>query len=218
MSNVQEWQQLANKEELYYRIGCDDIALSDQLLQPLRQKSNGFFRLLKNPLRRKQPKQPVVTEIAQPVDFKKTYLLHTENGVSNYIIADCCHPIPGDDVFGYVDENNHVIVHKLTCEEGMRLKSSFGGRIVTTMWETRNKKFPASLHVEGIDRMGILQEIISIISTTLAIYIRRLDIAADGGVFKCDLDVDVEDVGVVNTLCKKIKSVKGVKSAVRMNN
>ncbi len=211
-------QQLANKEELYYRIGCDDIALSDQLLQPLRQKSNGFFRLLKNPLRRKQPKQPVVTEIAQPVDFKKTYLLHTENGVSNYIIADCCHPIPGDDVFGYVDENNHVIVHKLTCEEGMRLKSSFGGRIVTTMWETRNKKFPASLHVEGIDRMGILQEIISIISTTLAIYIRRLDIAADGGVFKCDLDVDVEDVGVVNTLCKKIKSVKGVKSAVRMNN
>ena len=65
--------------------------------------------------------------------------------------------------------------------------------------------------------MGILQEIISIISTTLAINIRSLDIGADNGVFKSDLTVMVEDADVVNKLCKKLKTVKGVKTAVRVN-
>ncbi len=213
-------QHLSNRDELYFMIGNDDIALSEQLLQPLRpQTKNIFNRLLRNPLKRNRNKEgePEVEKIADPIDMKKTYLLKTENGVSNYRIAPCCHPIPGDDVFGFVDEQNNVVVHKLTCENAMRLKSSFGGRIVTTKWETKNVKFPVSVHVEGIDRMGILQEIISIISTNLAIYIRRLNIAADLGVFRCDLDVDVEDVDVVNKLCKQIKTVDGVKSAVRMD-
>ena len=213
-------QNLDNKDELLYMIGNDDIALSPQLLQPLKPQSKNILnKLLRNPLKRNRSKEPeaVVEKIADPIDMKKTYLLKTENGVSNYRIAPCCHPIPGDDVFGFVDEQNNVIVHKLTCENAMRLKSSFGGRIVTTKWETKHEKFPASVHVEGIDRMGILQEIISIISTNLSIYIRRLNIAADKGVFQCDLDVDVEDVDVVNKLCKQIKTVDGVKSAARMD-
>lgn len=214
-------QNLPNREELYYMIGNDDIALSSQLLQPLRpQTTNLLGKLLRNPLKRsraKKPVEPAVEAITGPIDMKKTYLLKTENGVSNYRIAPCCHPIPGDDVFGFVDDNNNVVVHKLTCDNAMRLKSSFGGRIVTTKWEVKNEKFPASVHVEGIDRMGILQEIISIISTNLSIYIRRLDIAADEGVFSCQLDVDVEDVDVVNKLCKQIKKVDGVKMAVRMD-
>ncbi len=213
-------QHLSNRDELYYMIGNDDIALSPQLLQPLRPQSKNLFnKLLRNPFKDNKSKAPedTVEKIADPVDIKKTYLLKTDNGISNYRIAPCCHPIPGDDVFGFVDDHNNVVVHKLTCENAMRLKSSFGGRILHTKWETKHEKFPASLHVEGIDRMGILQEIISIISTNLVIYIRRLNIFADAGVFQCDLDVDVEDVAVVNKLCKQIKTVDGVKSAVRMD-
>ncbi len=214
-------QNLPNREELYYMIGNDDIALSPQLLQPLRQQPASLLnKLLRNPLKRNRAKkatEPTVKAISEPIDMKKTYLLKTENGMSNYRIAPCCHPIPGDDVFGFVDDHNNVVVHKLTCENAMRLKSSFGGRIVTTKWETKNEKFPVSIHMEGIDRMGILQEIISIISTNLSIYIRRLNIAAADGVFNCELYVDVEDVDVVNRLCKQIKKVDGVKSAVRMD-
>ena len=213
-------QHLSNREELLYMIGNDDIALSPQLLLPLKpQTKNIFNKILRNPFKGNKTKtaEPTVEKIGDPVDMKKTYLLKTEKGVSNYKIAPCCHPIPGDDVFGFVDDHNNVVVHKLTCENAMRLKSSFGGRIVTTKWETKHEKFPAEIHVEGIDRMGILQEIISIISTNLSIYIRRLNIAADAGVFSCDLDVDVEDVDVVNKLCKQIKTVNGVRSAVRMD-
>lgn len=214
-------ERLSNKDELMYLIGNEDIALSPQLLQPLKPSTQNILaKLLLKPFKSSKSKNSnnnVAEKIADPVDMKKTYILKTENGISNYRLASCCHPIPGDDVFGFVDESNHVIVHKLTCENAMRLKSSFGGRIVTTKWETKHEKFPVTVHIEGTDRMGILQEIISIISTNLAIYIRRLNIAANEGVFTCELDVDVEDVDVVAKLCKQIKKVDGVKSAVRMN-
>ena len=151
------------------------------------------------------------------IDKKKTYVLTTENGVSNYMIAPCCHPIPGDDVVGYIDDDRHVVVHKLTCPNAMRLKSSFGGRLLSTKWDNRTEKFLASIHIEGIDRMGILQELIYIISTNMAINIRGLNIAANEGVFSCELTVLVEDTNVVTALCKQVKKVKGVNSAARMN-
>ena len=144
-------------------------------------------------------------------------MLTTENGVSNYMIAPCCHPIPGDDVVGYIDDDRHVVVHKLTCPNAMRLKSSFGGRLLSTKWDNRTEKFLASIHIEGIDRMGILQEIAYLISTTLSINLRRLNIAANDGVFKCELDVLVGDTKVVDNLCKRMRQVQGVKNAVRLN-
>ena len=75
----------------------------------------------------------------------------------------------------------------------------------------------ATIAIEGIDRMGILQEIIYLISTNLAISIRRLDVSADEGVFHCELDVLIEDTEVVTNLCKRLKKVKGVNSASRVS-
>ena len=120
-------------------------------------------------------------------------------------------------MLGYVNDDNEVIVHKLECPVAMKLKSGFGSRIVQTHWDDSNKKFLASVHIEGFDRMGILQEIIYLISTNLAINIRKLNISASDGLFGCELDVLIEDVTVVNKLCKRLKKVKGVNSAVRVS-
>ena len=152
------------------------------------------------------------------VDTKKVYVLQSVEGVSNYTIASCCHPIPGDDVVGYVNERGEVIVHKLDCPTAMRLKSVDGGRLVQTRWDASSARFPATIHVEGIDRLGILQEIIYIISTNMTINMRALNIRADQGVFKCDLNVLIADVNVVTNLCKRLKRVKGVNMATRVNN
>ena len=116
-----------------------------------------------------------------------------------------------------MNQNNIVEVHKLTCPNMMRLKSSFGGRLLQTKWEDHSAKFLASIEVTGIDRMGILQEIAYLISTTLSINLRRLNIAANDGVFKCELDVLVGDTKVVDNLCKRMRQVQGVKNAVRLN-
>lgn len=225
ITKVLSMEHLQHRDDLFFMIGCNEIALSDSMISRLKgkpQASQGglFSKILRNPFAAK-PKAPVeeetITTIDDNIDKKKTYVLTTENGVSNYMIAPCCHPIPGDDVVGFIDDDRHVVVHKLTCPNAMRLKSSFGGRLLSTKWDNRTEKFLASIHIEGIDRMGILQELIYIISTNMAINIRGLNIVANEGVFSCELTVLVEDTNVVTALCKQVKKVKGVNSAARMN-
>ncbi len=214
-------EHVQNKEELYYMIGNNEIALSPQLVKAVKPQSQGLFgKLLHGTFgSNKRDKQPSGEKpaIKDKVDFGKVYVLRTVDGISNYRTESCCNPIPGDDVLGYVNDDNEVIVHKLECPVAMKLKSGFGSRIVQTHWDDSNKKFLASVHIEGFDRMGILQEIIYLISTNLAINIRKLNISASDGLFGCELDVLIEDVTVVNKLCKRLKKVKGVNSAVRVS-
>jgi guanosine-3',5'-bis(diphosphate) 3'-pyrophosphohydrolase len=217
-------EHVQNKEELFYMIGNEEIALSQQILKPLKPSSTGILtKILHNPFSSKSKQtrndDPAneIDKIGEKIDTSKIYLLKTVKGVNNYKIADCCHPIPGDDVVGYVDDDNEVIVHKTECPTAMKLKSSFGGRLVQTKWETKSQTFLASIRIEGIDRMGILQEIIYLISSNLAINIRRLFITANAGLFNCDLDVLILDADVVTKLCKRLGKVKGVNKATRIS-
>ena len=96
------------------------------------------------------------------------------------------------------------------------MKASYGPRIVSTRWAEVQGKFLARVHIEGIDRFGILQELTQLISNHLNIDIRRLNIEAHDEVFDADLSVLIEDAAVVNDLCNKIKQVDGVTKATRV--
>ena len=207
---------LRNANEICYMIGNNELALSEQLLKQARKSSKSLFSKIFR-IGTKQKEEPEVIKFEGKVDPKIVYQLTNVNGVRNYTLADCCHPIPGDDVVGFVNQNNIVEVHKLTCPNMMRLKSSFGGRLLQTHWDDHSTKFLATIEVTGIDRMGILQEIAYLISTSLMINLRRLDIKANDGGFRCEFDVLVSDTNVVNQLCKRMHQVQGVKSATRMN-
>lgn len=229
VSRLMALYHLMTRDDLYFAIGNNTIELTDSVVKSLCKKQNPGLLNRLWPFAGKSNKkdQPAATQeksqdnnaIAEkpPIDTKKVYELRTENGMHNYKIAPCCKPIPGDDVVGYVDDDNNVVVHKMDCEVAMRLKSSFGNRLVATRWEESPliTTFLAELSVEGIDRMGILQELISEISINMSINIRKLDIEATEGVFSCKLVVRVSDVSIVNRLCKQIKKINGVKSAVR---
>lgn len=229
VSRLMALYHLMTRDDLYFAIGNNTIELTDSIVKSLCKKQNPGLLNRLWPFAGKSNKkdQPTATQEKSqdnnataekpPIDTKKVYELRTENGMHNYKIAPCCKPIPGDDVVGYVDDDNNVVVHKMDCEVAMRLKSSFGNRLVATRWEESPliTTFLAELSVEGIDRMGILQELISEISINMSINIRKLDIEATEGVFSCKLVVRVSDVSIVNRLCKQIKKINGVKSAVR---
>lgn len=229
VSRLMALYHLMTRDDLYFAIGNNTIELTDSIVKSLCKKQNPGLLNRLWPFAGKSNKkdQPAATQEKSqdnnataekpPIDTKKVYELRTENGMHNYKIAPCCKPIPGDDVVGYVDDDNNVVVHKMDCEVAMRLKSSFGNRLVATRWEESPlvTTFLAELSVEGIDRMGILQELISEISINMSINIRKLDIEATEGVFSCKLVVRVSDVSIVNRLCKQIKKINGVKSAVR---
>ena len=209
-------QRIANKEELFYMIGNGEIALNEQLVSNKEQGSRiTWWR--RNPFRGKDNPKKTTQEVSTAIDTKAIYQLTTRNGVSNYQIADCCHPIPGDDAVGFLTDDNKVIVHKMDCATLARLKASYGSRLLQTQWEDHSDRFQATIHIEGIDQKGILQSIVNIISTNMSINMKRMNVTSDQGVFKCDLDVLIRDVSVVTNLCKEIKKVKGVNSATRIN-
>ena len=211
---------LSNRDDLFYKIGHEEITLNENIKKIIKGKSiNPFMRYLKlsfgnNGNKSEQPKPLPQQPIA--IDRKQTYILRDENGVKNYKVADCCCPIPGDDVLGYVEDDETVVVHKRECPVAMRLKSSFGPRLVSTQWEASEAlSFPAKIEIQGIDRMGILNEITRVISNELIIDMRGLTIQANEGVFNGTVNIMVHDTRVVESLCSKLRKIKGVQKAAR---
>lgn len=151
------------------------------------------------------------------INFNETYVLHPDAEYPNYKIGGCCTPLPGDDVLGFVDEEENVVVHKLSCPEAMRLKSAFGTRLVTTSWGGTAEKFTAKIVVEGIDRQGILGEMTAVLSGVLGVNIRGMNIEADKEVFHCELTVKIATAADVEKICNKLIEIKGIKIARRLS-
>lgn len=211
---------IRHRDDLFYKIGNDEITPNENIKKIIKGKSqNPFMRYLKlsfgsNNGKNEQPKP--VTPQQLTIDRKQTYILRDENGVKNYKVADCCCPIPGDDVLGYVEDDETVVVHKRECPVAMRLKSSFGPRLVSTQWEaSESLSFPAKIEIQGIDRIGILNEITRVISNELIIDMRGLTIKANEGVFTGTVNIMVHDTRVVESLCNKLRKIKGVQKVAR---
>ena len=209
-------QFVGNKEELYFMIGNDEIKLNEEMITRKEQGAR-FNWWRRNPFKGKEQPKTSTDEPTEAIDTKAVYRLITRDGVSNYQIASCCHPIPGDVAVGFINDENKVIVHKMDCSTLARLKASYGSRLIETQWEDHSDRFQATINIMGIDQMGILQSIVKIISTNMSINMKKMNVTADQGVFNCELVVLVSDASVVTNLCREIKKVKGVNSATRMS-
>lgn len=211
---------LTTADDLYLMLANDEINLSTKQLKDLnKSKSSILSKLLRNPFSsRKSSVSEEEKEVKKPpVDRKKVYVLHPDADEPNYRLDTCCSPIPGDDVLGFVNENEEVVLHKVSCPNAMRLKSSFGSRLVATVWGGVAEKFMARISIDGLDRHGILEEITKLVSQQLGVNIRGLNIAARQEVFHCDLDVQIDTVETVELICRSLKEIKGVKFAKRVS-
>ncbi|MDE6611579.1 MAG: GTP pyrophosphokinase, partial [Muribaculaceae bacterium] len=154
----------------------------------------------------------------QQINTKQIYVLRNTATGPNYRLAGCCSPLPGDDVMGYINDSGTVEIHALDCPQAQVLKAGFGSRIVATEWEKSGEElFLAHLRIEGIDRHGILQELMTLISSHLGIDVRKLDIEASAEVFHADLWVRVSDAEVIEDLCRRTQAINGVTRATRIH-
>ncbi len=212
--------KLGSPVELYYMLGTGEVTLDNYILRESPKTSTGLLKKIFRPrwLRGTQSQTDDEVKVITPreIDLKEVYPLRLTAKERNFVFCPCCNPLPGDDVMGFVNDEGQVEVHELSCERAQMLKASFGPRIVATRWEEMTVELPARVHIEGIDRHGVLQELIAMISTQLNIDLRSLHIDADKEVFKCDLTVRVTDTRSVAELCDKVRSIKGVKTAVRI--
>lgn len=217
----------SKRDDLYYSVEKGDVELPENVRKLFREKDgNSLFKYVKQALRRatkysKSTQEESANETQtkeKPVyDKKKPYILKEEAFERNYVIAECCKPIPGDESLGFINDDGNVVVHKRSCPIAMRLKSSFGERILNTVWSSHQlSSFEATLEVKGIDSLGVLNEITKIISEEFNVYIIRLLIEAKDGVFEGRIKLKVHDVEDIQKLCVRLSKIENIKSVSRI--
>lgn len=133
-----------------------------------------------------------------------------------YTLANCCTPIPGDDVFGFVSTGKGLIIHRTNCPNATRLLSSFGHRIVKTKW-AKNKEisFLTGLRLTGLDDVGVIHKITNLISGELRININAITVEAKEGIFEGNIKLYVHDKDELDNLFMRLKSLPGIQSVNR---
>ena len=135
----------------------------------------------------------------------------------DYSLAKCCRPIYGDPIFGFVTINGGIKIHSKSCPNAPELRKRFGYRIVKARWSGKGaSQYNITLRIVGNDDLGIVNNITSIISKEEKIVMKSINIDSHDGLFSGNLDVLVEDTGKLESLLKKLRTVKGVKSVVRL--
>jgi len=221
--------QVHTKEEFYSKIGAGIISL-DELKRILKQNTpnrfvrywnitfGGLVRINSQNAERLDEEQ----EEEKPViDVKKPFLLEEsvvdDTTTLSYIRAECCRPIPGDDVIGYLDDENNVVIHKKGCPEAIRLSAQHGDRIIDAKWSVHKlMSFLSRIEIRGIDRMGVVSDIAKIVTEHLNVNMRRFNIESHDGIFEGVMDVYVHNRTDLNNLILSLMKVKGVDTINRM--
>ena len=208
-----------NEEELLAAIGSKAILLGEADKNELKEKQTSNWKKyltfsFGNNKEKQEEKEPQEKEKINP---KQVLKLTEESLQKKYIMAECCHPIPGDDVLGYVDENDRIIIHKRQCPVAAKLKSSYGNRILATEWDTHKElSFLVYIYIKGIDSMGLLNEVTQVISRQLNVNIRKLTIETEDGIFEGKIQLWVHDVDDVKTICNNLKKIQNIKQVSRV--
>ena len=144
-------------------------------------------------------------------------ILTDENLGKEYILSNCCHPIPGDEVLGYLDDQGKMRIHKLDCPEANLLKSSYGKRIYSATWNThRVQSFVETIELKGIDKFGVFIQVLKTITTEFHINMRSINVSSDDGIFKGTMEVYVYDRKELEELLKAIKKIEDIKEVRRV--
>lgn len=135
-----------------------------------------------------------------------------------YTLANCCKPIPGDDVFGFVTTGKGLTIHRTNCPNATKLLSNYGHRIVKTKW-AKNKEisFLTGLRIIGMDDVGVVNKITNIISGDLRINISAITIESKEGMFEGTIKLFVHDKEELDELVQRLKSLQGIHSIDRFD-
>ena len=208
--------KMKDRDELLIAIGKGAIVLGAEEKDELLGNKKFSFQSLFS-FNRDKKKEEKEVEKYENIDRKKAINLTDDNLKTGYIIADCCHPIPGDDVLGYYDEDKHIIIHKRSCPNANTLKSSHGDRILAATWETHKQLyFAVPIQIKGIDDMGVLHEITTIIYQQLNANIQKMHIESNDGIFEGTFWINVHDVEEVKNICENLKKIKNIKTIARI--
>ncbi|HLN19807.1 MAG TPA: RelA/SpoT family protein [Bacteroidales bacterium] len=217
MANLLEAYEFENKDDFHSAIGNGRISLDN--LKKIAKKGPAKsvikyweLKLIGSRKEKKNQDQGII-------DKNAPFLLreNVDNSEQSYEIAKCCNPIPGDEVTGYHSPEGTIIIHKPKCPVAIRLMSNEGNRIIAVKWAIHKLvSFLARIHMSGIDRIGLVNDITNIISSELKVNMTNINISVKDSIFEGTIDLYVHHTRDLNNLIMKISGISGIESVKRV--
>jgi len=215
LKNIQSFYKVTSPMELYYQIATGKIKL--QGLKNFDIK-NGVVRL-KRTIQKRVKKYLIPKGAPKKGSSKNNVLVFGDSMEKlDYKLANCCNPIPGDEVFGFITINEGIKVHKTNCSNSVQMMSNYAYRIIKARWIDKSKmEFLTGLKIIGIDEKGMVNTITQVISNELNVNMRSLNFDSHDGVFDGTVMVFVQDISHLSNLISKLLKIKGIKSVERID-
>src|SRR5690554_144742 len=203
--------------DLFYRVGIGSID-NQQLKDFAAQKNSTFLNFFKK-IKRSPLANP---EEIQKDEISKNYdllVFGPDEERLDYKLANCCNPIPGDPVFGFVTINEGIKVHKKDCPNAISMQAHYAYRIMQAKWiDSSQQEFKVTLQITGMDSLGLANEITRVISNNMHVNIQSISLSSQAGIFKGNIVVVVPNNTVLKRLVDNIKKIDGIEKVIRTLN
>ncbi|KIQ17298.1 MULTISPECIES: RelA/SpoT family protein [Flavobacterium] len=208
--------KLKTSLDLFYRVGIGAIE-NQQLKDYAAQKGNTIINFFKNKIKRNKD-TTAAEDIHKPVISSNYDMLvfGTEHDKLDYKLSQCCNPIPGDDVFGFVTINEGIKVHKKDCPNAIGMQSNYAYRIMSAKWiDSSQEEFKAIINITGMDVLGLTNQLTKVISNNMSVNIQSISLSTDAGIFHGQIAVIVKNNTILKKMINAIKKVDGVDKVTR---
>ncbi|MDT8413771.1 MAG: bifunctional (p)ppGpp synthetase/guanosine-3',5'-bis(diphosphate) 3'-pyrophosphohydrolase [Flavobacteriaceae bacterium] len=206
--------KLKTSFDLFYRAGSGSLE-NHQIKDFVSQRSNKFISFFKSKMRKESDE---IDDVKQEVTANYDMLVFGKNEEKlDYKIANCCNPIPGDDVFGFVTVSEGIKVHKKDCPNAIAMQSNYAYRILKAKWEdSSQREFKATLKINGIDNIGLVNEVTKVISNNMHVNMQSVSFESDSGLFNGKVVVVVRNNTILKKLIDNLKKINGIDKVQRI--
>ena len=224
VDQLAKFHDVGRRDEFYQALGEKRVILGEKDIDELKGKKKNdsgggwrkFVPFVKAKKEEEKDEKPELFIVPDKFNRKKPIYINEEN-IHQYLFPSCCHPIPGDDTLGYIDNYNRIEIHKRTCPVANKLKASFGNRILDVKWDMHKKIFfDAAIRLGGIDRRGMVNDVTRVISNQMSVDIRKLTFTTEDGIFDGSIELRVHDCDDVQAIMDGLKEVDDLKEISRI--
>ncbi len=215
LAQLLNYYKMSQANEFYAQVGQGTIRL-DNIREIVYPKRGWMSYVPFIGKKQDTAESPRTKEIVKPKKGPHTIVLTDENLGKEYVLSQCCNPIPGDEVLGYLDEDGMMHIHKVDCPEAALLKTSYGKRLYSATWNThRVQSFVETIELKGIDKFGVFIQVLQAITTDFHINMRAINISSEDGIFKGTMEIYVYDKSELENLLKAIRKIDNIKEVKR---
>ncbi|MGB7500707.1 MAG: bifunctional (p)ppGpp synthetase/guanosine-3',5'-bis(diphosphate) 3'-pyrophosphohydrolase [Moheibacter sp.] len=211
LNDLQNFFKSKNSQDVFYKIGTGEI--DNRGLRKFAESKTGFTGFINR--FRPKPKPNNVKE-EEPKQKYDSLVFGADEEKLDYELASCCNPIPGDKVFGFLTVSKGIRVHKKDCPNAVALQANQAYRIIRAKWiDSASQLYRAIINIQGLDRIGLINDITKIISSNLHVHIRSINITEEDGVFEGKISVSVKNKSQLDKIMDQLKHIDGIQKVSR---